>query len=521
MSWQPEVDDLEKRYTLARQLGGPERVARHHADGKLTVRERIERLVDTGSFLEVGRLTGRGTYVDGELTSLTPAPYVMGLAKIDGRFVAIGGEDFTIRGGSGGGLDRRKGGQGGFVEDLAYTYRIPLINLIDGAGGSVRSIARSGHAQLPGVDTFERSTQLLGRVPVLCAVLGSSAGGPAGRAVLSHWSVMAEGTSHVFAAGPAVVARALGREPTKEELGGVDLAVDTAGCIDNRAPDEATCFVQLRRVLSYLPQNVWEQPSRGSTEDSPERRAEDLLSIVPRNRRRMYPMHKLVQLVVDHDSCFEIQPTFGTAVITCLARLNGYPVGIVANNPMVLGGAVDVAAANKVEHFAGVCDTFHLPLIFFVDTPGFMVGRDAEAAGTLRAGMRALMAVQQATVPKLMVIIRKCYGMGAAIATTTDSILSYRLAWPSAEWGSLPIEGGVAVAYRRDIVQAPDPAKRQQELEAELLAMNSPLRTAEAFAVEDMIDPRETRPLLCRFIEAAQTAMHSNLGPKYVTGVRP
>lgn len=521
MSWQPEVEELHRRHALARELGGAERVQRQHDAGKLTIRERIARCVDADSFQEVGGLAGHGTYVDGKLTSFTPAPYVMGLAKIAGRDVAIGGEDFTVRGGTGGGLDRRKGGQGGFIEDLAYEYRIPLINLIDGAGGSVRSLARRGHANLPGVDTFERATQLLGRVPVLSAVLGSSAGGPAGRAVLSHWSVMAERTSHIFAAGPAVVARALGKEPTKEELGGAEVAVDMAGCIDNRAPDEATCFALMRQFLSYMPQNVWELPPRGSVDDPPGRREETLLSLVPRNRRRMYTMHTLLDQVLDHGSCFEIQPTYGQAAITCLARLHGYAVGIVANNPRVIGGAVDVAAARKIEHFVDLCDTFHLPLIFFVDTPGFMVGPAAERAGALRAGMRALYVVQQATVPKISVVIRKCYGMGAAIAVTTDAVLQCRLAWPSAEWGSLPIEGGVAVAYRREIAQAADPAKRQQELEAELLAMNAPLRTAEAFGVEDMIDPRDTRPLLCRFIEAAQPALRARVGPRQICGVRP
>lgn len=521
MSWQPEIEELQRRHAMARELGGADRVQRQHDAGKLTIRERIEDLVDPDSFREIGGLSGRGTYVDGKLTSFTPSPYVMGLAKISGRDVAIGGEDFTVRGGTGGGLDRRKGGQGGFIEDLAHEYRIPLINLIDGAGGSVRSIARSGHATLPGVDTFERAVQLLGRVPVISAVLGSSAGGPAGRAVLSHWSVMAEHTSHIFAAGPAVVARALGKEPSKEELGGVDVAVDTAGCIDNRAPDEASCFKLMRQFLSYMPQNVWELPPRGALDDPPERRDEALLSLVPRNRRRIYKMQQLLGRVLDGASCFEIQPTYGKAVITCLARLHGYPVGVVANNPMVIGGAIDVAAARKIEHLVELCDTFHLPLLFFVDTPGFMVGPAAERAGALRAGMRALYVVQQATVPKISVVIRKCYGMGAAIAVTTDSMLKCRLAWPSAEWGSLPIEGGVAVAYRREITQAPDPAQRQQELEAKLLAMNSPLRTAEAFGVEDMIDPRDTRPLLCRFIEAAQPTLRARLGMRQTSGVRP
>ena len=520
MSWEAEAEELRRRRELALELGGAERVARQHADGKLTVRERIERLTDKGSFQEFGALTGAATYVDGRLQKLTPSPYVMGLARIDGRTVAVGGEDFTVRGGSSAGLDRRKGGQGGFVEDLAHEYRVPLVNLVDGAGGSVRTVARTGHAHLPGTDTFGRSVALLARVPVIGAVLGSSAGGPAARAVLSHFSVMVEGSSHVFSAGPAVAERALGERLTKEELGGVRVAVDAGGAIHNRVASEDEAFAQVRRVLGYLPSNVWELPPRVAGDDPADRRDEALLAMVPRNRRRMYDMGRLIGHVVDRGSLFEVRPTYGRTVITALARLDGYVVGVIANNPMSLGGALDAPGARKMEHFVEVCDTFHIPLVFFVDTPGFMIGRAAELAGTLPAGARALWAAQQATVPKASVIVRKCYGMGGMVPTATDA-LSLRLAWPSAEWGSLPIEGGVAVAYRREIAAAADPAKRQQEIEEELRALNSPWRTAEAFGIEDIIDPRETRPLLCRLIEAAQAALRGGLGPKTRAGVRP
>jgi acetyl-CoA carboxylase carboxyltransferase component len=520
MSWEAEVEELRRRRALAGELGGAERVGRHHADGKLTVRERIERLVDAGSFQEIGALTGAATYAEGRLERITPAPYVMGLAQIDGRPVAVGGEDFTVRGGSSPGLDRRKGGQGGLVEDLAHEYRVPLVNLVDGAGGSVRTVARTGHAHLPGVDTFARSVALLARVPVIGAVLGSSAGGPAARAVLSHFSVMVEGTGHVFSAGPAVVERALGERPSKDELGGADVAVDAGGAVHNRARTEDEAFAQVRRVLGYLPSNVWELPPRVAAGDPPDRREEALLAAVPRNRRRMYDMRRLVGHVVDRDSWFEVRPTFGRTVLTGLARLDGHAVGVVANNPMHLGGALDAPGARKVEHFVELCDTFHVPIVFFVDTPGFMIGRAAELAGTLPAGARALWAAQQATVPKISVIVRKCYGMGGMVSTATDP-LALRLAWPSAEWGSLPIEGGVAVAYRREIAAAADPARRQQEIEEELRALNSPWRTAEAFGVEDIIDPRETRPLLCRLIAAAQAALRAGLGPKARAGVRP
>lgn len=519
-TWLNEVEEIALRRRWASELGGAEAVARQHAQGRGTIRERMCSLLDDASFHEVGALSGNGEYVDGQIRHVTPAPYVCGLGRIDGRAVAIGGEDFTVRGGTSWGGERRKGGQGGFVEDLAYQYRIPLINLIDGAGGTVTSARRRGYTVFPGVHGFERSVQLLGTVPVISAVLGTAAGGPAGRAILSHWSVMVKDTSQVFAAGPPVVERSLGQKVSKEELGGTRMAVDTAGTVDNAAPSEADCFSMIRRFLGYLPQNVYELPPVLPCDDPIDRREEGLLSIVPRDRRRPYEMRKLIDMVVDRGSVFEIQPTFGRALITSLARLNGKPVGVIANNPMVAGGAMDVKAARKQIHFIELCDTFHIPIVFLVDVPGFMVGMQAEAAATLREGMRAVYVGLQATVPMLTVVIRKCYGM-AGMGTTDKNGLDLKIAWPSAEWGSLPVEGGVAAAFKRELQSAADPIARQRELEAELRALASPLRTAEAFGVEDVIDPRDTRAYLCRFIDAVQGRLKSSLGPKFKTGVRP
>ncbi|MBI3374474.1 MAG: propionyl-CoA carboxylase [Betaproteobacteria bacterium] len=518
--WGADAQEIHQRRKWAEESGGSETVDRQHAQGRLTVRERIAGLVDAGSFQEIGKLAGDGTYRDGHVTKVTPAPYVMGLANIDGRPVAVGGEDFTVRGGTSWGGDRRKGGQGGFVEDLAHQYRIPLVNLIDGAGGTVTSARRRGHTVFPGVDGFERSVQLLGSVPVVSAVMGTAAGGPAGRAILSHWSVMVRNTSQIFAAGPPVVERSLGQRVTKEELGGSRMAVDVAGTVDNVAESEEDCFRMIRRFLGYMPRNVWELPPVTPCDDPVERREEALLEIVPRNRRKPYSMKKLVELVVDRGSGFEIAPTFGRAVITCLARMHGKVVGVIANNPMVYGGAMDVKAARKQIHFIDLCDCFHIPLIFLVDVPGFMVGMQAEAAATLREGMRAVHAGLQATVPIFTVVIRKCYGM-AGMGTTDKNGLDLKLAWPSAEWGSLPVEGGVAAAFRREIQNAADPAQRQQEIEAELRELASPFLTAEAFGVEDVIDPRETRPILCRFIDAAQGRLTTDVGVKLKAGVRP
>lgn len=519
--WKPEADEIAQRERWAEELGGPAAVERHHKMGRLTVRERIAGVVDEKSFREIGKLAGQGQYVDGKVVKVTPSPYVMGLARINGRPVAVGGEDFTIKGGAATGNERRKGGRGGFVEDLAYEYRIPLVNLIDGAGGSVASVRSRGYTAFPGsgLKGFERSVELLARVPVICAVMGTAAGGPAARAVLAHWSVMVRSTSQIFAAGPPVVERALNTKINRDELGGAKIAVDTAGTIDNAADTEAECLELIRRFLSYMPQNVWELPPTVPTEDPVDRREEQLLSIVPRERRRAFNMRKLIDLIVDRGSVFEIGPTFGRGVITSLARIGGKVIGVVANNPMH-GSLADVKACRKQTRFIDLCDTFHIPLVFLVDVPGVEVGPEAEAESILREGMRCAVAGMQATVPIITLVIRKCYGMAGMAARDRDG-LDFKIAWPSAEWGSLPIEGGVAAAFKREIEAAKDPQARLLEIEKELKQLASPLRSAEAFAVEDVIDPRETRPYLAALVDAAQSRLATSLGIKPRYGVRP
>lgn len=518
--WEKEAEEIQQRYRWAEAMGGEEAVRQRHERGFLTVRERIGGITDPGSFQEVGKLTGKGQYDDeGRLLKVTPAPYVMGIAEIDGRPVAIGGEDTTVRGGTSWGHGRRKGGQGGFIDDLACHYRIPLIRLIDGYGGGVASAKRGftvfpGHTNDPGVNVAE----LLGMVPVVSAVLGVAAGGPAQRAVMSHWSVMVK-NSTIFASGPPIVERGLGQKLTKEELGGPQVAVDRAGTIDNVAQSEQECFAMIRRFLSYLPTNVWQLPPVIPCSDPVNRREEELIRIVPRDPRKPYSMKKTIELIVDQGSLFEIQPTFGKAAITALARLNGYPVGVIGNNPMV-GGRIDVKSARKQAHFIELCDCFHIPIVFFLDVPGFMIGKESEEAAILREGARAIHAKCQATVPLITVVTRKCYGMGGGVGIDKYG-LDFKIAWPSGEWGSLAVEGGVRAQYKREIESAPDPVKREKELEAELKKITSPFLSAEAFAVEDLIDPRDTRPYLCRFIKAMQPRLTADVGPKAKYGVRP
>lgn len=522
MSWKEEAEEIHLRRKLAEACGGEDSVAKHHALGKLTVRERIAGILDPGSFQEVGKLAGRGKYdKDGKLVAFEPASYVMGIGAIDARTVAIGGEDYTIRAGTGFGSDRRKGGQGGFIEDLAYQFRVPLINLVDGTGGTVNTAKRKGFSVVPGYgqDGFERSVDLMGIVPVVSAVLGTSAGGPSGRAILCHFSVMVRGQSHIFAAGPPVVERNFGVKLSKEDLGGAKVAADTAGTIDNVAETEQEAFEMIRRFLSYLPTNVWELPPRVPCLDPVDRCEAALLDIIPKNARAAYNMRRLVNLVVDKDSLFEIQPTFGRAVITAFARMNGHVVGIVANNPM-FGGIMDTKAARKQGHFVELCDMFNVPLVFFADIPGFLIGKESEEDAVLREGMRTRFIGLQVSVPMFTVLVRRCYGMAGGGVMDRRG-LNFKIAWPSAEWGSLPLEGGVRAAYKKEIEAAPDPVQKEKEIEAELRRLNSPFLTAEGFGIEDLIDPRETRPYLCRFIDACQSRLRTQLGPKPKIGVRP
>lgn len=514
MTWEPEVNEIERRRALAYRMGGEERVRDQHERGKLTVRERIDALVDEGSFLERGVLAGSAEYEGTELKDFRSSPFVMGLAEIDGRTIAVGGGDFTARGrpgtpsGGGGGGPLNKGG---FVEQMALELKVPLVRLIDAFGADIRAIEAIGRTYIPANPNWEIATQLIGEVPVVSAALGSVAGLPAAQVGAAHFSVMVKEVAQVFAAGPPVVVRALGLEVSKEDLGGHQVHARGSGLVDNEAEDEADAFRQIRAFLSYLPSSVWELPPVHGCGDSPERRDEELLSVIPRDRQRPYDARRMVAHVMDQGSVFEMGRYYGRSLITMFARLDGQPVGVMANDPLWLGGSMDARAARKMEKFVDLCDTFHLPVVNFVDQPGFMIGPAAESEGTLQAGVRALAAVYQASIPWASVIVRRVYGVAGA-GHQNHSRYNYRIAWPSGEWGSIPIEGGAMAAYRRQIDEADDPKAALKEIEEKLVAMRSPFRTAEAFNIEDIIDPRETRPLLCQWVKRAQRQLPATLG---------
>src|SRR5262245_2925176 len=497
MSWKPEVDEIERLRELARQQGGAEAVDQQHARGRLTVRERIAALVDPESFQEQGELAGQSQRDEhGKLISFTPANAVVGIARIDGRPVVIGGDDFTLRGGAYTAVGLRKGQ---YTDELAIRRRIPVVRLLEGGGASVTGASgvrgRSGYDLTASSPLNLLCLETLATVPVVCAALGPVAGFPAARLVASHFSLMTR-QAQVLTGGPALVERALGESVSKEELGGAEVH-SRSGVVQNVAEDEADAWRQIRAFLSYLPSNVWESAPIFDLGDPPGREEEELISIIPRERRRAYKIRRVIEHVVDRGSFFEMGALFGRSLVTGLARLAGHPVGLIANDCHFLGGCMSADAAQKVRRFVELCDAFRLPILSLVDEPGFAIGPEAERAATIRHGMAAMFAVLETQVPWIAVVLRRAFGVAAGIHLGPSPTV---IAWPSAEIGALPVESGVALAFRREIEAAPDPEARRRELEQELAAAQSVFPRAEDFGVHALIDPRTTRPRLCEWI---------------------
>ncbi len=391
MTWDPELDELRRRKELAAKMGGAERVERQHASGRLDVRQRVERLFDDGTFHETGGLAGKGTYGDdGELTDFLPANMVVGQGRIDGRRAVLQGDDFTVRGGA---ADAAIWQKMVYAERMAHDLRLPLVRLVDGTGGggSVKSLEDMGFTYVPFVPGFELTAANLSRVPVVAAALGPVAGLGAARVVASHFSVIVKGTAQLFVAGPPVVAAAMGESPDKEELGGAR-AQAKAGAVDNIAADEDDALDQIRRFLSYLPTSVWEAAPIAATTDPADRREDELLSIVPRDRRKPYDTRRILELVFDAGSVFEMGRFYGRSLIVGLARLDGRPVGVMASDPKHYGGGLTADASEKATRFVDLCDQFRLPLVNMVDQPGFVIGTESERRGTIRHGTRAMVA---------------------------------------------------------------------------------------------------------------------------------
>ncbi|MCA1524250.1 acyl-CoA carboxylase subunit beta [Bradyrhizobium yuanmingense] len=519
MNWKPELDELARREAFAREMGGVDKVKRQHDQGRLTVRERIDKLIDKGSFHEIGAVSGIGEYdSSGDLKKLTPANCVFGRARVDGRTLVVVGDDFTVRGGS---ADASISAKPLMAEEMAHDFRLPIVRIIEGSGGggSVKTIETKGAANLPGgiggTRWYRFTTENLSRVPVVALGLGSVAGLGAARLAASHYSIMTR-KSAMFVAGPPVV-KALGQDLTKEELGGADIQT-RAGAVDHAVDTEEEAFACARRFLSYLPSSVYELPPTLPSTDSPERSDEALMSAVPRNRKQVYKMRPIIESVVDKGSFFEVAKNFGKPIIVGLARLEGRAVLLLASDSFHYGGSWTADACQKVVRWVDFAETFHLPIVYLMDCPGFMIGLDAEKAATIRHGVRAMAAVNQTTVPWCTVILRNAFGVAGVVHQPADRF-SIRYAWPSAYWGSLPLEGGIEAAYRADIEAAEDKSAKLKEIEERLNKLRSPFRSAEKFWVEEIIDPRKTRSLLCEFARLAEPLRKP--GPPENMTIRP
>ena len=511
MSWSKEVEELNRRRELAKQQGGPEGIAKQHGYGRMTIRERINTLLDEASFQELGKATAIPDYDDDDnFLGFVPANYVLGFGRIDDRRVVVGGEDFTLKGGSPNSAGLRKSI---YAEHLAVQYKVPLVRMLEGGGGSVRSSGRRGGSassdSVFGEPRFKIIADAMGEVPVVSMAGGAVAGFPAGRMVAAHFSVMSAETAQILVAGPKVVERALGVDMTKDELGGAHIHAKS-GIVDNVAANESEALKECRRFLSYLPSSVYQRTPRYPCDDSPERMAEELIDIIPRDSRSVFNMRQVIKMIVDLDSFFEMGKDFGRSQIVGLARIDGQPVGILANNNRVYAGAMTAEAAQKYRRFVELCDTFHIPVVNLIDQPGFMIGPDAEKKGTIRYGMAAVAAAAQATVPWCAIQVHKGFGVATAAHYAPNA---YVLAWPSVESGALPLEGGVAVAFHREIEAADDPVAKRTEIEERLRSARSPFPRAESFGVHELIDPRETRPTLCQWIDWIQPQLDELTGP--------
>lgn len=494
VEWKEALADLAARRAASRAMGGEERLAKHRAAGRLDARARIEHLLDPGSFQELGTLVGG--------PELPADAIVTGSGRVDGRPVMVAAEDFTVKAGTIGQAANSKRYR---VAEIALLDRVPLVMMLEGAG--YRADGRH-NARTP-TDLLAQA-RCSGRVPLVTAVLGASAGHGALVAPLSDFTVMSAHAS-IFTAGPPVVYESLGESVTKEELGGPSVAV-ASGLIHKAAADDAAALDLVRAYLGYFPSSAWSYPPDRLEGDIAPRVVPEILDVVPRNGRHPYEMREVVEAVFDASSCFEVQPDFGRSVVCVLARLGGHPVAVIANQPLVLAGAIDVDGADKAARFVTLADSFHIPLVFLADNPGVMPGRASERKGILRSGARMYAAQTLVTSPKFEVTLRKAYGFGSMVMGMIPfDGQSSVFAFPGATMGAM----GAAALSRATAADASEAERlRQAELEASY-------RSASRLGFDEMIDPREIRNVLLHGLERALFRRQTPAEPVARIGIAP
>lgn len=496
------IAKLEKARAEAQEHGGADKVARQHERGKLTARERIRLLVDEGSFFEFG-LLGRH---HGDKPVQSPADGVVtGYGEVDGRRVAIASYDFTVMGGSMGRVGEEKMAR---LREMALKWRIPVIWLIDSAGARIGGGGggAGSHETSPSMFAgagflFREQAVMSGVVPQVCAMVGPGAAGTAYIPGLADFVPMVSGTSSMALAGPYLVKAAVGEEISEQDLGGAKIHTKVSGVADLEVESDEACIEKIREYLSFFPSHNQEAPPIKKGNDAPGRREEKLAELIPDNPRRAFDMKKVIKAIVDDGEFFEMKPMFARNLITCFARFDGRPAGIVANNSMFLGGALDCDSADKAARFVWLCDAFGIPLLFLQDTPGFVVGSKMEQQGIIRHGAKMLHAVSEATVPKVTVLVRKAYGAGYFVMCGKAYEPDYIVAWPTAECAVMGPEGMVSIFARKMLETAPDPAAMKEQLAARIRGQIDPFIPAEFGLIDDVIDPRETREIVCKALK--------------------
>ena len=495
------VEELEARRATARLGGGEERIARQHAQDKLTARERLDLLIDAGTWVELG-IHGRPHFSQRAMEGKeAPADGVVtGYGKVDGRLVAVAAYDFTVMAGSMGMTGETKVAR---LRELALSKRIPLIWLLDSAGARIQEaagslFAGSGHL-------FREEVVMSGVVPQVAALMGPCAAGTAYIPGLADFVPMVKGRGSMALAGPHLTKAVTGEDVTQEELGGSKVHTRISGVGDLEVDSDEDCIRAIRDYLSYFPSHCEEAPPRRAAADPVDRRDEELLDILPESPRKPYDMYDVIGHIVDDGEWFDLKPRFARTIITCLARMGGRPVGIVANQPRHLGGILENDSADKAARFINLCDAYGIPLLFLQDVPGFMVGTKVERAGIIRHGAKMLYAVSRATVPKVTVVLRKAYGAGYYVMCGRAYEPDLIVAWPSAEISVMGPEGAVNIIFRKQIEAADDPDATRAEMIEGIRRTIDPYIAAGNAMVDDIIDPRETRPVVCRALEMAAT----------------
>ena len=498
------VQELAAERTRIQQMGGADKIQKQHERGKLTARERLARFFDGGQYFEVGIL---GTQMGGSSSSPGDRPpadaVICGYGEVNGRMVAVAAYDFTVKGGSIGLVGETKVTR---IRELALRCRMPMVWFIDSAGARIdpqgqgsdliATFAGTGHL-------FREEVLMSGVVPLCAAMVGPGAAGTAYIPGLADFVPMVKGIGSMALGGPPLVKAVTGQDISEQELGGSKVHCEVSGVGDIEVPNEEACLLILKDYLGYMPQHCAEKPPIVPCDDPIDRRDEALLDVLPASTRQSYDMYSIIKAVVDHGRFLDLKPRWAKNIITCLGRIGGYPVGIVANNPKQLGGILDVNSADKAAHFMQICDAFNIPLVFLMDVPGFMVGSKVEHEGIIRHGAKMLHIMAAATVPKLTVVVRKGYGAGYYVMAGRAYEPDLLVAWPGAEISVMGAEGMVGIAGKKLFGGNEPPLEMKQQLVAMLQQQIDINKVGGWGLIDDVIDPRDTRKILANGLKLA------------------